>query len=402
MSQEIDSAREPTLFAVFLVRLMVAAILLAALLNGQTQLALFSLLVLLIVAGASVWSRFAAKAVTIKSSLSKTRVFAGETVLLRIEIKNAKFLPARIRIPISISEKGIEALDQTVFECGILWHETVCLETSLKAAKRGLYRIGAGEGSISDLLGFFPRGIKAHSLADLTVYPRVHPICAIDIPRTELFGTPGSRSPVQDPVYLLGTRQYEPRVPARFIHWKASARRQILQEKLFQPSEQEKVLIVLETEGFKGAEGEEDFELAVELAASLAVHLGKMGSAVGFATDGGVRGTPWVKIGRAPGLLTELLDRLASISTVKRNDLLQSIRNSLNTAWGATCLHLAGAEAIEGSGINALAAMRRIPLLRIYCSVRGCPQQSCYRPLSKEMAIGEILPFLKHREGTAK
>lgn len=398
MSREIDSAREPTLFAVFLVRLMVAALLIAALLNGQRQLALLSLLVLLIAAAASVWSRLAARAVAITPSLSKTRVFAGETVLLRIEIKNAKFLPARIRTPISIPERGLEALDETVLESGILWHETVSFETPLKATKRGIYRVGTGEGSISDLLGFFPRSTRTDSSMELTVYPRIHPVCAVDIPKAELFGTPGSTSPVQDPVYLLGTRQYEPRVPARFIHWKASARRQVLQEKLFQPSEQEKAVIVLETEGFKAAEREEDFERAVELAASLALHLGKMGSAVGFATDGGVRGTPWVKIGRAPGLLTDILDRLTSITIGRRNDLLQSVGNALNTTWGATCLHLTCEEAGDESGINALTAMRRMPLVRIYCGLRGCSQQCRHRPLYREMDIREILPLLKQRE----
>ncbi len=75
----------------------------------------------------------------------------------------------------------------------------------------------------------------------------------------ELFGVPGVKSPVKDPVYILGTRDYQPSGPSRHIHWKASARHLKLQEKVFEPSEQEKVLLALEVGSFQKSLANEAF-----------------------------------------------------------------------------------------------------------------------------------------------
>ncbi|MBW1691959.1 MAG: DUF58 domain-containing protein, partial [Deltaproteobacteria bacterium] len=49
---------------------------------------------------------------------------------------------------------------------------------------------------------------------------------------------------------MLGTRDYQNWRPARHIHWKASASHNRLQEKVFEPSEQEKVLLAVEVSQF--------------------------------------------------------------------------------------------------------------------------------------------------------
>ena len=106
----------------------------------------------------------------------------------------------------------------------------------------------------------------------------------------DLFGVPGAKSPVKDPVYILGTRDYRPSGPSRHIHWKASARHLRLQENVFEPSQQEKVMLALEVRSFGKSTEKEAFEHTLEVIASLAVQLQDTGCAVGLVTNGVLTG----------------------------------------------------------------------------------------------------------------
>ena len=44
---------------------------------------------------------------------------------------------------------------------------------------------------------------------DVIVYPRLVPLTPVRLPRRELFGIPGAKSPIEDPVYVYGTRRYQ-------------------------------------------------------------------------------------------------------------------------------------------------------------------------------------------------
>ena len=126
--------------------------------------------------------------------------------------------------------------------------------------------------TIADLLGFFPRQKIQPDKIDVIVYPKIIPIRPVLIPRHIFFGIPGAQSPVQDPVYILGTREYQSFTPVKFIHWKASARYAKLQEKVCEPSVQEKILIVVDVGLFFTHQATSDFEQMLSAAASMAVY----------------------------------------------------------------------------------------------------------------------------------
>jgi uncharacterized protein (DUF58 family) len=77
---------------------------------------------------------------------------------------------------------------------------------------------------VGDLLGFFPRKKQVDDLRHVVVYPRLIPLKPLVLPRRDVWGIPGAKSPIYDPIYVFGTRDYHHSQPAKYIHWKASAR----------------------------------------------------------------------------------------------------------------------------------------------------------------------------------
>ncbi len=393
MLPDLLQTRETTIFAVPLVRIMVAALLLIALLNGQTALSLLSILILVVVTGANIWSRFSIKAVSFSSALERSRAFPFEPIKLKIEVQNHKILPLRLQLRIASSGNALVAAEGSppTFESGLLWYERASFEYSFMAVRRGIYPVGRLKGSVSDLLGFFQHEISRDQGLELVVYPSIHPVNDISIPRRELFGMPGEKNPVHDPVYLLGTREYQPWRPARYIHWKASARRRLLQEKLFQPSEQEKALLAIGMGGFQDKADEDILEKALEAAASLAVYLERKGCAVGLATDALVKGQAHagVPVGRGAGQIARILETMARIQPEKKNILPDSIRTVLGSSWGVTCIHFTAEDPSADMPFNDLLKRRRIPLLRVLCKKE--PSFSGKAESNREIHVDNII-----------
>ena len=71
----------------------------------------------------------------------------------------------------------------------------------------------------------------------ILVYPRIVPVTELGLPAQHPFGDHrSSRRLVEDPMRLMGSRDYSQGDNFRFIHWKATARQQKLQTKVFEPS----------------------------------------------------------------------------------------------------------------------------------------------------------------------
>ncbi|MBW2031555.1 MAG: DUF58 domain-containing protein [Deltaproteobacteria bacterium] len=379
-----------------LIRFMVASALFVALLNGQNSLALLAIIVLVVVSGARLWSRFSLKAVTCVSSLDKSRVFPGETLLLRVEAVNAKFLP--VWLCVTIAGTGKELFfrqDESVTrETGLLWHEQVSLRWELMTQKRGVYPLGAISIKVSDLLGFFPREIGQQQKLDLIVYPRIHTLKDVTVPRRDLFGKAGDKSPLKDPAYFLGTREYQAWRPARYIHWKASASHNLLQEKLFEPSEQEKVLLVFEVKGFSESQAAEELEEAIEAAASLAVHLEKKGCAGGLVTDAQLKGggLSVIPVARSSGQTAAILETLARIENRPERDLVEILERGLKMTWGTSCLYFTyGSDTGVSPVLVEFFRRRRVPVLCVISGRAPTASGDARNPLLKQLHVSEIV-----------
>jgi uncharacterized protein (DUF58 family) len=361
--------RIPSVFSMSLIQFFVAILSFIALLNGQRSLAILGFLVLGLMVAARLWARVGLSGVTCLWGAGSSQVFPGEKVALRLQAENHKFLPIWLRIAIPLLRAPLEK--QTLSkESGLLWYQRAHFEWEIVARKRGVYRIGPPRIRAGDLMGFFQHEKKLEQELSLIVYPRLIPLKPFSIPARDIFGVPGAKSPVQDPVYILGTRDYQHGEPAKYIHWKATARHHRLQEKVFEPSRQEKILLLVQVEGFAQKEAREDFESTLEVVASLAVRLERRGYAVGLVTNGVMVGEHprLLPVSRNPRQIATVLEVLARLDMKAGEDLLDILYHRLQVPWGITCLYFS----YEKDNLTSRAAdyfkRERVPVLFFTCS----------------------------------
>jgi uncharacterized protein (DUF58 family) len=374
----------PTIFIVPLIQFFVGVLLFIALLHGQRDLIVLSLLVLGVVFGSKLWTRISLSGIKCLSLIDKQKIFPGEKFTLKVTAINKKFLPVWLQIKVPISEPISPSSDETTWmrESSLLWYQRVNFHWEFIAKRRGLHQIGPAHILAGDLFAFFSREKKAEESHPILVYPRIIPMKSFPLPRRDFFGVPGAKSPVQDPIYILGTRDYQHGQPAKYIHWKASARHHRLQEKIFEPTEQEKVLLVVDVSQFANLKTEEEFEHTLEIVASLAVRMDKQGYALGLVTNGAVvgGGPAIVPIARNRQQLPAILEVLARLQMELKEDLLETLRRGLGLHWGMSCVHFSYEE--DGTLIAAEQYFkhRKTPVLFFVCRPRS--------PFRKESSKG--------------
>ena len=335
--------REASIFIISLVQFLVGVLLFLALLHGQRALIVAAVLILGLTILAKIWSRLSPIGLTCRSTVDKDRLFPGESFTLTLRAENAKLLPIRLQASLLPAANLTPYPEGTssVKQSGLLGYQEVHFRWELDAKKRGVYQVGSPRLRTGDFLGFSLREMKGVQSLDIIVYPKVIPLKPLTLPRRDFFGAPGTESPVQDPIYILGTREYQYNQPARHIHWKASARHGRLQEKTFEPTVQEKVLLVLEVDQFAAAGATDDFERTLEVIASLAVQLDQKGCPLGLATNGRLtgEGASLLPIAGGPLHLSVILETLARVQMVKKGALIDLLRKGLPLTGGVSSVH---------------------------------------------------------------
>lgn len=357
----------PSLFFVPLVLAFVGIFLFLALLNGQRDLTVLCLTLLGVAAGAKLWSRWSLAGIECSVGLDRRRVFPGEKLVLKATAENRKILPVRLEVqaPVGGLIHGDGAGTAVKAETGLLWYQKASFRWELTALRRGIHRIGPIGLITGDLFGFFPKKKEMAETIEVVVYPRLIPLKTLSLPRRDFFGIPGSESPVDDPVYILGTRDYQHGRPAKYIHWKATARHHKLQEKIFEPSAQEKILLVVDVGAFARNGAGEAFERMLETVASVAVRLAERGCAVGLATNGRMAGSASsiVRVTRNPRQLAILLEALARMRMEPSGGLIETFCLHLRMPWGISCLYFSLDKDETARTARDYFAQRRVPVL---------------------------------------
>lgn len=362
--------RVPSLFATSVILFFVGVFLFIALLAKNRDLIVLSLLVLGMVGGLKLWTRCTPR---VRSSLklSKNRVFAGDTLLLKAHVENAQILPISLEVEVPFGESSRRFLGEKPLmgQESLLWYQAARFKWSFTAAVRGVHEMGPLRVLSGDLFGFFQRERTAGEALEAVVYPRLVPLGPFSMPRRDFFGTPGGESPVDDPVYILGTTDYRNGRPAKYIHWKASARHYRLQEKVFESTEQEKVLLVVDVDRFVKAETEDEFERVLEVVASVAVRLNRQGCSVGFLTNGVTKGiVPVVGVSRSPQQLTDILETLARLRREPGETLIDMLR-TVEIPWGTSCLYFSLDENPATDIVKAHLKRRKMPIVHFTAEI---------------------------------
>jgi uncharacterized protein (DUF58 family) len=375
---ETDEGRVPSVFITFPVLIIVGCFLFVALLCGQKALSLLALVVLGLASGTKLWSKMSLAGVTCRAVVDKGRLFPGETLRLEVEAVNAKFLPVWVQMRMSQSGSfNLLSEDESATrESSLLWHERVCFRWELVARRRGIHPTGSPRFKVGDLLGFFPREKMVESGPPVIVYPKLVPLKPLLLAKRDFFGTPGAESPVQDPAYILGTTDYQHWRPARFIHWKASARHSRLQEKLFEPTEQEKILLLLSVDEFAKNRAEDAFEETLEAIASLAVQLDRQGCSVGLLTNGRVVGDGPTTVPAARNVqhLPALLEVLARLQMAAKGDLLDMLLGRFSLVRSVGCVHFSFQEDQAAVATERYLRRRKTPAVFFVCRRRDVPE----------------------------
>jgi len=241
------------------------------------------------------WSRASLRRVYCARLIRERRLFPGEATELTLQVTNRKLLPLpwlqiEDEIPVALAGDNETVLSTRPAYCllsycvSLLWYRRAKWRRRLLAQKRGYYPLGPVYLTAGDIFGFYPRWAKVPLHDHVLVYPKIYHLQALGLPSQHPLGdSKTARRIFQDPTRTIGLRDYRPGDSLRYIHWKASARQQYLQVKVFEPTTDLKTALFLAVDTFQdGGTGEEEFELAISIAASVAKNLIDRSSAVGM------------------------------------------------------------------------------------------------------------------------
>jgi uncharacterized protein (DUF58 family) len=368
----VVDGREATFLKFGLMQVIIVGLLAFSLIHSQKNLTLLFVVLLTFVYGALLWSRFSLDRLEVYSTFDRDRIFPGEPVRMEIVAVNRKALPVWLRVVVPVPGSVLEDSKSVppVREQGLLWYQSVRFSWNFLPQQRGIYRLGPPQVITGDLLGIYPREkVLNQDPLDLIVYPRLVSLRPFACIKKDLFGSPGAKSPVEDPIYLLGTREYHAGRPSRYIHWTASARLNRLQERVFEPSRQARVLFVLDVGPFAAAAAVECFERTVSGLASLAVECERQGFAVGLVTNGAITGgrSPLVAIARSARQSIRMLETLAGLEMTCRQSIGENLRQVRGLNSSVSCIFFSlHSQENPGEPMNIL-RQKKITATTVYC-----------------------------------
>lgn len=362
-----DLLEAPTsIFQVFSIQVFIFICLFFALLYDVAELALFAIAIHTTGFVSYLWSRASLNHVKCKIALNRTRLFPGGKLKIDIWAINSKLLPILFKINL-FAPKEIVGSDTNQWiseEIGLLWYQQSVFSREFFPNRRGVYDLGSPMLRAGDSFGFFFRNKEVKDRFEVIVYPRIVNIRPVTLPKREFYGIPGAWSPVEDPIFVFGTRDYQPGRPSRRIHWKVSARHNRLQEKLCEPAEQEKSLILLDVDQFENEQAMEDFERSLEVIASLVLQMNRRGIAVGFATNGHIHrgGSNIIPISRSTQQIEFLLESLARIGVKKVGPITDILTRGYQIPWGVSSIYFACNKCGQFRSAMAFMRHRSIPV----------------------------------------
>jgi uncharacterized protein (DUF58 family) len=309
------------------------------------------------VSAAGLWNHFALHGVSYERMFSERRAFLGEQIQVTVRLTNRKRLPVSWlliydlwprEIPLTAGGElfGMHKETQAylVNAFSVRGNQRISRQYTLDCNRRGVYIFGPAQVRTGDLFGLF-RQQGRHNWEDkLIIYPRILPVGALGLPPRNLFGEIRARRRMfEDPSRIIGVRDYLPADGFRNIHWKATARNQRLQSKVYEPTAAHNVVLFLNVattdEYWRGAD-EATLEWAVTVAASVAHYAAGQRFGIGLVTNGSMyRADQAIKVppGRSLQQLTHLLEALAAVTgyaTSPIESLLMA--ESPRLPWGAT------------------------------------------------------------------
>ncbi len=302
------------------------------------------------------WAHHVMDNVRYERIIPQNRAFQGEGLSLTLRLINDKLLPIpwieiRDAVPenalideIRHTPTGAPGYVHTIRSTHLSWYERISWPLQLQTPERGLFRLGPARLTTSDIFGFNPVVHEQESRNTFLVYPKVYDLPELGLPAERPYGERKGRQRIfEDPGRIAGTRDYQPGDPMRRIDWKATARRQTLQSKVYEPSATMHLLIALNVHTMEGSQQgfqPELLERLLSVAASVARHGFDTGYAIGLIANGAYADSERpmrVPVGRHSDQLLRVLEALAVIQPLTLSSLNTVVdREAAHFPFGAT------------------------------------------------------------------
>ena len=297
------------------------------------------------------WSRRALKQLVVRR-FGAAHAFWGERTRVRVELRNRGPLPVawlhvQETLPPLLAQPPVRSKALS------LWPgESASFTYELDCRRRGRYELGPLRLTTGDILGTGGVASAEGEVAYLTVYPRILPLEQLAVPAHSPYATvPRSGSLQHDPARVAGSREYRPGDSIRHINWKASASQGTLQSKLLDPviSLDTVILLDMERAHYEAAHAVTTTELAISVAATMAVELARRRQSFAIGTNaadplaaGDAHGS-FLPLRSGQGhlmLVLELLGRIEAHEALPFGAFLE--RHILRLPWGCALFFVSG------------------------------------------------------------
>jgi uncharacterized protein (DUF58 family) len=278
------------------------ALLIVSAVFRQPLILVAGLLALALAVIPELWYRFCLSGLVYRRQLSERRVFFGETIILRLSVENRKALP----LPwLEIEDEFPELLGlqggklephfksrrlTLATALSLWWFQRVSRRYQIQCVARGVFTLGPVKLRSGDPFGLLTREQRFESLDTFLVYPPILPIERFGLPSRHPFGEQtAQRRLLEDPLRVVGARDWLPGDDLRRVHWKATARAMTLQSKVYEPTTTWTLALFVNVNGYPNpALGVNPglLDLTLTAAASLAAWAAEQGYALGLFSNG--------------------------------------------------------------------------------------------------------------------
>jgi len=262
--------------------------------------------------------------------ISPARVPAGEAATVRLTLDNISMIPTGLMLledtlPYTLGGRPRFVVDR------VPGGDSRSVHYEAKGELRGRYRIGPLRLRLADPFGLVELTRGFSSTDTLTVVPTVHPLPTLGLGGAwSTGGDSSSRSVAVQGDDDAATREYRNGDDLRKVHWRSTARIGKLMVRREEQPWQTRAAMLLDARlsRHRGEGAASSFEWSVSAAASIGVHLGRLGYSLRLFSDNGelLTGTDGdFSTGHA------LLDQLAIFVTSPNQELdrgIQALRHA--------------------------------------------------------------------------
>ncbi|MCH2658361.1 MAG: DUF58 domain-containing protein [Dehalococcoidia bacterium] len=293
------------------------------------------------------WAKISLNEIIVSQTLSKQKLFEGESTTLILNVQNAKWFPVpwlelKKQIPRDLQIDGpfifnsSTNMNQLLLNASLRKDSQMTWEIEIYCARRGIYRIGQSVIKSGDFFGLYENEKNgAEQSINLVVYPQIYEFEKLSLESLKPFGDLRGKEVIfQDTSQLIGIRDYHFGDPMKHIDWKASARSMKLQSRVFAPSGSYALVIALDISTFSQSWKGSD-PILVERAISAAASIAKWGEERGYdlgliSNDYYARGRAIrVAVGRHPERLSKILEALAAVDAFTGSSLANELNSVL-------------------------------------------------------------------------